>query len=210
MNPITPRIVKSAIVVVDRKTGSTERIITLQYNPDSLNRTLQAQGAGDGADRLEANRFTGPPVESISLEAELDAADQLEFPKDNSTVVEVGLAAQLAAMELLLYPSSQALKDADALASQGSIEILPATSPVTLFNWGMQRLVPIRITEFSIVEEAFDIALNPIRAKISLGMRVLNINDLPFDSIAGSLYMIHHEKKEQLARRATFGTLNGF
>lgn len=205
MNPINPQVVKSAIVVIDRNTGATQRIISLQYNPDSLNRTLQAKSAGDGADRLEASRLTGPPVETISLEAELDATDQLEFPRDNKTVVEVGIGAQIAALEMLLYPAVQALKDADALASQGSIEILPAPSSVTLFNWGLRRLIPVRITEFSVVEEAFDIVLNPIRAKISLGMRVLSVNDLPVNSISGSLYMIHQEKLDQLSQRATFG-----
>ncbi|MCG8689354.1 MAG: hypothetical protein MI892_31060 [Desulfobacterales bacterium] len=204
MNPITPQIVKGSIVVMDRKTGATQRIITLQYNPDSLNRTLSANSADEGADRLEANRLTGPPTETISLEAELDAADQLEFPKDNETVVEVGLSAQLAALEILLYPSSQAIKDADSLAGRGSIEILPAEAPMTVFSWGKNRLVPVRITEFSVVEEAFDIKLNPIRAKISLGMRVLSINDLPFNSYGGSLYMVFQEKQEQLAQKATY------
>ena len=38
------------------------------------------------------------------------------------------------------------------------------------------------MTEFSITEEAFDTNLNPIRAKISLTMRVLSVNDLTYES----------------------------
>ena len=34
-------------------------------------------------------------------------------------------------------------------------------------------MLPVKLTEFSITEEAFDVNLNPIRAKVSLGMRVL-------------------------------------
>ena len=40
--------------------------------------------------------------------------------------------------------------------------------------------VPVRLTDFSITEEAFDTMLNPIRAKVSLGMRVLTVDDLGF------------------------------
>jgi len=43
-----------------------------------------------------------------------------------------------------------------------------------------QRVVPVRVTEFSLTEEAFDPQLNPIRAKLSIGLRVLSVEDLPF------------------------------
>jgi hypothetical protein len=57
----------------------------------------------------------------------------------------------------------------------------------------------VRLTDFSITEEAFDPSLNPIRAKVSLGMRVLNIDDLDFNSKGGSLFMIYQQQKERLA-----------
>ena len=64
----------------------------------------------------------------------------------------------------------------------GTLEIVPAEAPLTLFVWSKNRMLPVRITEFSITEEAFDPALNPIRAKVSLGLRVLSVNDLGFDA----------------------------
>ena len=82
--------------------------------------------------------------------------------------------------------------------------------PLTLFIFGPKRIMPVRITEFSIVEEAFDVALNPIRAKISLGMRVLTVDDLGFDNKGGGLFMTYLQAKEQLAsqnRAGTFGQL---
>ena len=64
-----------------------------------------------------------------------------------------------------------------------------------------------RITDFSVTEEAFDAALNPIRAKVSLGMRVLSVDDLGFAHRGGSLFMSYLQAKEQLATRATRATL---
>jgi hypothetical protein len=102
------------------------------------------------------------------------------------------------------------LAAANSLAARGTIEILPATTPLILFVWGASRVLPIRITEFSVVEEAFDTNLNPIRAKISLGLRVLTTDDLPFDSQGGSLYRMYHQSKESLAARAPNGSLLDF
>jgi hypothetical protein len=205
-----PRLQRAGLVIVDPGNGRVLRAIALQYNPDALQRTLQIQGAGDGGDRLEALRLKGPPVETLRIEAELDATDQLEFPdrSTSSVAVEVGVGAQLAALEALLYPGSEQLAANDALAARGAIEILPLPAPLTLFVWSRQRVLPVRITEFSINEEAFDPALNPIRAKVTLGLRVLSINDVPFDSTAGALYRAHQQRKEALAQRAGSATLD--
>ena len=69
------------------------------------------------------------------------------------------------------------------------LEVLPIEAPLTLFVWGAQRVVPVRVTDLSITEEAFDAALNPIRAKVSLGLRVLSVDDLGFDHRGGTLFM---------------------
>jgi hypothetical protein len=58
----------------------------------------------------------------------------------------------------------------------------------------------VRLTDFSITEEAFDVALNPIRARVSLGMRVLSVDDLGFNHKGGSLFMSYLQQKEQFAR----------
>jgi hypothetical protein len=205
--PNCPRLLKGGIVLVDPTTSAVQRIISLQYNPDTITRTLQVQGVhGEGSDRSEALRLKGPPVETIKVEAEIDATDQLEIA--DGTATEVGLHPQLAVLELIVYPTSAQLQANNNLAQAGTLEILPLEAPLTLFVWSKQRIMPVRITEFSITEEAFDAALNPIRAKVNLGMRVLSVNDVGFDHNGGSMFMGYLQTKEQLAKRTPGGTFS--
>lgn len=206
--PQSPRLLKGGIVLLDATTGAVQRIVTLQYNPDTLTRSLAPQGVGaDGGDRVEALRLKAPPIETIKLDAEIDATDQLEFPDQHRDAVEVGIHPQLAALETIVYPSSGQLQANHDLAKLGTLEIAPMLAPLTLFVWSKNRVVPVRLTDFSIVEEAFDPNLNPIRAKVSLGMRVLSVYDLGFDAKGGSLFMIYQQQKEALAAKAAPGTL---
>lgn len=208
--PNSPRLLKGGIVLIDPQTSAVLRVIALQYNPDTLSRTLQIQAVGETGDRLEALRLKGPPNESFKLEAEIDATDQLEFPDQNRTTSELGIFPQLAALETIVYPTSAQLQSNNSLQQTGSIEISAVEAPLTLFVWSKTRTLPVRITDFSITEEAFDAALNPIRAKISLGMRVLSVNDLGFDHKGGNLFMTYLRNKEQLAGKAagaSFSTL---
>lgn len=207
--PGSPRLVKGGIVLIDPQTAAVKRIIALQYNPDTLTRTLQIKSvAAEGSDRSEAMRLKGPPIETLKVDAEIDATDQLEL--GGGTVAEVGLHPQLAALELIAYPSSAQLLSNNRLAQSGTLEIAPMEAPLPLFIWSKNRILPVRLTDFSITEEAFDPNLNPIRAKVSLGMRVLSVDDLGFDHKGGNLFMTYLQTKEQLAAtspNATFGTL---
>lgn len=207
--PGSPRLIRGGIVLIDPGTSQVLRIIALQYNPDNLSRTLQVQGVGgEGGDRMEALRLKGPPVETIKLEAEIDATDQLEFPDTYATVAEVGIHPQLAALETIVYPSSFQLSANNVQAKSGTLEIAPMEAPLSLFIWSKNRILPVRLTEFSINEEAFDTALNPIRAKVSLGMRVMSVMDLGFDHKGGNLFMIYLQQKERLSGRSQQAVLN--
>lgn len=208
-SPRSPQLIRGGLVLVDSDTGQALRIIVLQYNPDTLTRSLQIKGVGgDSTEFSESMRLKGPPVETIKLEAEIDATDKLET--GDATAANIGLHAQLALLETLVYPASTDLRANNAEASSGSIEIIAMQKPLTLFVWSKSRVLPVRITEFSITEESFDPSLNPIRAKVSLGMRVLTIDDVGFDQRGGSIFMSYLEQKEQLAARianASFGSL---
>jgi hypothetical protein len=81
-------------------------------------------------------------------------------------------------------------------------------APLTLFVWSAQRILPVRLTDVGITEEAFDPALNPIRAKVSLGMRVLSVDDLGFAHRGGSLFMAYLTAKERLTSRAPVVSLS--
>jgi hypothetical protein len=206
--PNSPRLVKGGIVLIDPNTSAVIRTIPLQYNPDTLTRSLQIKALAEGGDRSDVMRLTGPPVETIKLEVEIDATDQLEFPDQNPNATQFGIQPQLAALETIVYPSSAQIQSNNALASSGTLEIIPMETPLTLFIWSKNRVLPVRLTDFSITEEAFDQLLNPIRAKVSLGMRVLSVTDLPFTHKGSSLFLSYQQQKENLARKAGGGTLN--
>jgi hypothetical protein len=207
--PGSPRVLKGGIVLLDPDTFAVlpNGVIALQYNPDTLSRTLKIQGAEEGGDRSEALRLKGPPVETFKLDVEIDATDQLEFPDQNPSTVQNGLFPQLAALETIVYPASITLLNNFISSQAGTLEIMPMQAPLTLFVWSAKRIVPVRLTDFSITEEAFDPTLNPIRAKVSLGMRVLSIDDLFFSDKGGSLYMVYQLQKESLSRLYQGGAL---
>ena len=206
--PNSPLLLKGGIVLIDPTTAAIQRIITLQYNPDTLTRSLQPQSVDPSVkDRSQALRLKGPAIETFKIDAEIDATDQLEVPQKNPGATKFGIYPQLAALETIVYPTSAQLLAANSLAQSGTLEIAPMEAPLTLFVWSKSRVVPVRITDFSITEEAFDTALNPIRAKVSLGMRVLSVDDLGFDDKGGNLYMVYQQQKEQLASMAQGGSL---
>jgi hypothetical protein len=205
--PQSPKLLRAGLVLLAADSGAVRHVIVLQYNPDSLSRTLQVQGVGEGGDRSEALRLKGPAVETIKFDAEIDATDQLESPEQHADTVQFGIQPHLAALEALINPTSADLLSGNGLARFGTIEIAPTEAPLTLFVWSKQRILPVRVTDFSITEEAFDPALNPIRAKVSLGLRVLSVNDVGFSHKAGTLFLGYLQNKEKLAGRAPGGTL---
>jgi hypothetical protein len=201
----SPRLLKGAIVSVD-PLNPVASVIVFQYNPDTLTRTLQAQTAGDGGDRSEALRLKGAPIETIKLEVEIDATDQLE--RGDNTAVSHGIHPQLAALEMLLYPKSALVIANTVLLALGTIEVVPPVAPFTLFIWGPKRILPVRVSEFSITEEAHDTQLNPIRARASLGLRVLSYNDLPLLHPGYGLFLAHQVAKEAMAVIGSSGDLS--
>lgn len=206
--PNSPRLIKSGIVLIDPDSGAVQRVIALQYNPASLSRTLQTQTVGESGNRSQALRLTAAPVETFKLDAVIDGIDQLEFPDQNPTTTQSGIAPQLAALESIIYPSSSSVDLNNTLAMIGTLEIFPMEAPLMLFVWSEQRVLPVRLTDFSITEEAFDPALNPIRAKVSLGLRVLGVNDLGFDHRGGTLAMVHHRRVEAMSRLSPSSALS--
>jgi hypothetical protein len=197
VTPSSPRTTKGALVGIDLF-NPIPSVIVFQYNPETVTRTLQAQASGDGRARSEAMRLKGAPIETIKVDVEIDASDQLA--KGTPVTAELGLHPQLAALELLLYPSSSLVIANTALLAVGTIEIVPPVGPFTLLVWGMQRVLPVRLTEFSITEELHDAKLNPIRAKVSLGLRVLTYNDLSITHPGYYVFLTHQIVKETMAR----------
>lgn len=203
--PRSPRLIKGAIVGVDLLSPLAS-VIIFQYNPHTLTRRLEAQtSGGEGSDRSEALRLKGPPVETISLDVEIDAADQLE--KAESEAVGMGIYPQLSALEMLLYPKTSLVIANAALMMAGTLEIVPPEAPFTLFIWGPKRVLPVRLTGFDITEEAHDANLNPIRAKVSLSLRVLTYSDFAVGHPGYNLFLAHQIAKEAMAILGSVGDL---
>jgi hypothetical protein len=202
--PDSPRVTRGGIVLVDPGSGMAVRTIPFQYNPDTLTRTLQPQGIGnEPGDRLEALRLKGPPHETYKLDAEFDAAEQLDHPDANPIEAANGLYPVLSALELSVYPDVAQLLAEDQMAAAGMIEVAPVEALLTVLVLGHSRVLPVRLTDLTITEEAFDTSLNPIRAKVSISARVLTVDDLGFTHRGGLLYLNYHRGKEQHAALVT-------
>jgi hypothetical protein len=200
-----PRLLKGALVTLEPP-NPAPRVIVFQYNPNTLTRTLEAKIAEEEGKSGSLPRLKGAPMETIKIDVEIDAADQLE--KGDSSAGDVGIFPQLSALELLIYPSSSLVVANNILLSLGTLEILPASSPLTLFIWGKRRILPVRLTEFSIAEDAHNPNLSPIRAVVSLGLKVISYSDVSASSPAWSLFLSHQVTKEAMASVATASNLN--
>ncbi len=208
-NSLSPRLIKGAIVGFDLF-NPLASVIVFQYNPDTMTRTLAAQTSGGrsgGAGRAEPLRLTGAPQEDMTLQVEIDATDQLE--QGNDVAAALGIYPQLSAMEMLLYPKLASVIVNTALLAAGTIEILPPQAPLTVLIWGPGRTVPVQLTSFSVTEDAYDENLNPIRATVSLGLRVLSYNDFTPAHPGFALFMAHQAVKEAMAVVGSAGNIAG-
>ena len=188
----SPRLLKGAIVAF-RPPLPLPDVIPFQINPESLQRTVEANLAeGEGA--ADGFRLAGAPKEVIKVDAVLDASDDLEKGEG-----ENGLHPRLAQLETLLYPPAATVIANAALLQLGTIEILPASGPFTVFIWGRSRILPVRIKSLSIAEEAYDPRLNPIRATVSMELQVLSYSDLASTHPGYTMFLSHQLVKEAMA-----------
>jgi hypothetical protein len=224
--PRSPKLLKGALIQFSAPMlVPIPNIIVFQYNPEGIKRTVGGRGTtreagGEGRAPLDANPLAQPydPSETFDLTLELDAADALEEPEGHPIAVISGVADRIAAMEMLAYPQEESalggvlgvsidisLSGMGASVG-GSNEPVPCkTVPVVLFFWGPGRIVPVRVTGFSVEEQAFSPTLYPIRAKVTVGLQVLDAK--AFDNqeqtaavkIAKACYTFTRVQKELLA-----------
>jgi hypothetical protein len=187
--PISPRLQKGALVGLD-PFNPLASVIVFQYNPETLTRTLTANTKADPRkteQQAEVLRLVGPPTEEIKLDIELDATDQME--KGDPIALDAGIHPTLASLEMLLYPKSITVILKEVLVRAGLLEVTG------------------RLSSMSITEDFFDPALNPIRAHVNLGLRVLNYRDLGLGSVGGAIFLAHQIAKETMATLAGLGTV---
>jgi hypothetical protein len=178
--PRSPRFEKGALVqLVKGLTGVVPNVIPFQYNPEKVSHTLTVWQPSEvdqtqrGAQAPTVQPFD--PKESFNLTLEIDATNDLE---DNHPVATtVGVADRLAALKKLTLPTEGLLGDlvssARALVGKASNQAVRPTVPVVLFVWGPGRILPVRVTSFSVEETLFSPTLYPIQAMVTLGLEVL-------------------------------------
>lgn len=159
--------------------GVIPNIIPFQYNCTKLSHTLtpwnpfEVDQTQRGAKSPTVQPFD--PKESFSLKLELDATDDLE--DSNPVAVVVGVADRLAALQKLVLPTQGLIGDlvnsAKALVGAANEKAKRPTVPIVLFIWGPGRILPVRVTSFSVEETLFSPTLYPIQATVSLSLEVL-------------------------------------
>jgi hypothetical protein len=207
-SPLRPKMLSGGLVQLDQTPPTVLNVIAFQYNPDTLTRTLTPRAiGGEPGDRLEVLRLTGPPKETIKLEAEFDDTDKcpafVTAPNLDTLAKSVGVLSTLAALEALITPSIAQLADVDALFTAGQLEVAPVEAPLTLFVWGPKRIMPVLLTSLTVTEEAFGLQLQPIRAKVSLELKTLTSADFPAGSPGEQRYIAYRRYSEGWARQVT-------
>jgi hypothetical protein len=206
-SPLRPAVLKGALVVYPTHTPGSQpsSVIAFQFNPDAMKRTLAhrtppapPQGP-TGAAKEDVLRVAGPPLETITMSVDMHAADQLNDPDASPAVAEHGLHPALATLELLMYPPTKNTQKVDQQAADGKVQVSTAELPLVLLMWGKSRVVPVKVTGFSVSEEAFDTRLNPIAAKVELSLQVLTDMDFTGDSIGRDAFVAYQKAKENLA-----------
>lgn len=193
----TPRLLKGALIAIEAF-NPVGRAVVFQYNPERVTRTLQPHGSADAtSSRNEPQRMAGAPRETVSVELEFDATDGLADTLASESMF--GIGHRLAALETMMYPRSAHVIATTTMAMLGTIEVAPPEGPFLLFVWGAHRVVPVKIIDLGIVEEAFNTRLAPIRATVTMRMQVLSYNDVPVAHPAYMSFLAHHIVQETLA-----------
>jgi hypothetical protein len=179
-------------------------VIVFQINPETITHAWTEAAAPPAPQpkpneppvHVSALAVNGNPGESFAFTLMLDSDEQISDvaadPIGGALAATSGVYTRLAALELLQFPSSPAdsslvggVSSAASAATQGasasdsSSQAVPVSlAPVVLFAWGPMRIVPVRVTAFSVNEKLFDHLLNPTHAEASITLSVLTPQDL--------------------------------
>jgi hypothetical protein len=169
-------------------------VIIFQYNPETMthNWSQPPPASAAGSEGSNPLAVRGTPGEEFSFTIAMDARDEIADGSAPAAALAAasGIYSRLAALEMLLYPTSPtrsgltgavsaAVSSALSGARIGPVRTIPqSVLPVTLFIWGAGRIVPVRVTGLSVTEQLYDPALNPVHAEAQLTLRVLTPAEL--------------------------------
>lgn len=119
--------------------------------------------------------------ETISFDIRLDATDKLG--EGDPLACELGIAPQLATLELMVLPKSESVLRGlvdELLGRGGGYSFSGSTNPpLVLFIWGRRKVLPVNINALNVKESEFSIDLNPIRATVSVNLTVIEGQNSP-------------------------------
>jgi len=191
--------------------GPLPNVVIFQFNPDSLSRTIEIPERPSSSTGRETSQAGDAPTEKISLEAYFDASDKLGT---NDPIARVsGVGPQLAALEKMAQPSAGLISGAIGAAIDAVGDLLSGGSdkgepsqpvprvkyPRILFIWGYTKVLPVIIDSMSITEQRHDALLNPIEAKVNIGLSVVSPDSCSDDIIAKGASEFTGVVKEALA-----------
>jgi hypothetical protein len=206
----SPKIQKGAFVQLAETLGiPLPNIVPFQFNPSKMTRSLKAwnplQVDENNRGQLAPAAQPFDPEETITMTLELDAADHLEG--DQFIANTFGIGDRIAALEAMLFAAQTPLGQLVSLAASlltGAQPLARPTVPVTFLVWGIGRMVPVRITEYSIEEQMFLPSLRPIQASINIKLQVLTPEsfkciDTPSVTLAKAAYSFYRTQQTVLA-----------
>jgi hypothetical protein len=211
-------VLKGALISFSAMGASTDmssspNVIVFQFNPEMINHdwTEATTGATGTDPRMNFSPLAtaGAPSERFSFTLILDSDEQLADARLDPIPVSqaelYGIYAQLSALEMLQFPVTSAASvlvgqvsaaaDAAGLGQSASqcISVPVSEVPVVLFVWGLQRIVPVRVTGLTVKETLYDVLLNPTHAEVEISLTVLTPDELaavngPMKKIASMAY----------------------
>lgn len=191
-----PNINRGVLILLDPKANSyTDRAnsyFAFKYNPERLVHTFSQNAPSLPSGNLTPN-MGGQPSEYFGLTFDLDSVD-LDSQNQSQIAADLGIHPALAMLELMMQPQTADNK---------------IVLPIVVFKWGSKRLVVANVVNMSVEEKTFDQTLNPIRATISLTLRVLNVSEVGNNAAAKSVCLGHQNTRITLADAYRFQTGQG-
>lgn len=192
---------KGALHILPASGGNGQSIV-FQYNPDKVQRQIKPKIVGGQPGGHSANiRFGTAPEETYTMQVEIDALDNLPSKAQARAAVTDGIYPMLSALELLMYPTLTEVQSNQSQMNNGTLQVAPYTAPQVLLNWGKKRIVPVVVESYSVEEQMFDKALNPIRASIQLALRVITYDDVLPSSNNYQSFVSYQRFKENEAKK---------
>lgn len=178
--PLISKINRGAFVqLVDDVVAPIPNIVTFQFNPEKLTRSLTPFNAFE---RNEGQNLQAPdaqpfdPEEKISFSLNLSATEGLT--RYNPVTMGTGVASRIAALRYMVKPSSGSVfndigNSAKALKNLSDNTATRKTLPLTFLVYGPGLILPVRITSFSVEEKLHTPLLYAHEATVTVDLVVI-------------------------------------